>query len=391
MAPMTASPALRNFFHPVDPTEIADAAARGRRLFRKTERASEFARLLPWETLNSLITSEALTSGRIALARQGRMLPLEMAGAAVRSRTGDWISPEAVQTLCAQGMSLVLNDVERQVAAIAAMNAMVERYLRCDTITNAYVSFNRDSAFKAHFDPHNVLILQLQGRKRWWCHGQVQEHPLEARAFTDLSELPDVEWEGVLEPGDILFLPRGDIHHALVEDAHSLHLTVTLTPPMGADVLAWLRGRGMREELGRRYLPVNASADVARDYQASLRTLLVRLVDSLDIPTVLDEMDHARAPFRPFNLGKETSLRPEAKVQPALRRRVALPEAIGGEVRIALGGAMIRLSPDERDVLSALLEADLLTLGQLAEMFPDIDVVQSVGDLARKSLVFLGD
>lgn len=386
---MTSSPALRNLFHPVDPTEIAQAVAEDRRLFRKTDQAAAFARFLPWETLNSLINADGLTSGRVSMARQGRALPLEMAGLARRPKGGDWVAAEAIHNLCHQGLSLVLNGVDKQVRAIAAMNAMVERFLRCDTITNAYASFNRDSAFKPHLDPHNVLILQIHGRKRWWCYGQVAHFPVDAQVFPDAESLPPPEWEGVLEPGDILFVPRGDVHRAMVEDMNSLHLTVTMTPPTGADLFAWLSRQDSDRELGRRYLPIHGPAEALQGHREALAARFHGLVDALDIDGFLLEMDQARPPVRPFNLGLEQSLGPATEVQPALRRRLALPEARGADIRVVIGGATVTLSAAERDVLMVLLDADALTVEQLGTALPTLDVYEAVSGLARKALIFL--
>lgn len=385
---MTPSPALRNLFYPVSPAEIADAASEGRRLYRKTGRAGAFARLLPWQTLNTLVTSDALASGRVSMARQGRSLPLEMMGAAGRPKTADWIAPDAIQNLCHQGASLVLNGVERQTPAIAAMNAMIERYLRCETITNAYASFNLDGAFKAHFDPHDVLILQLHGRKRWWCFGQTDQFPLKSRAFAN-EDLPPPEWEGVLEPGDILFVPRGDVHRAQVEGPNSLHLTVTMTPPCGADVLGQLARRSLREPLGRRYLPVGADADLRREHQDDLKAMFHRLVDAFAIDDLLADLDRARAPASPFSLGLSQGLEPGTEVQPALRRRLDLPEANGADIRVEIGGAAVTLAAAERDVLAALLDADALTMEQLSAALPESDVYGAVAALARRAMVFL--
>ncbi|MES1975989.1 MAG: cupin domain-containing protein [Pseudomonadota bacterium] len=372
---MDTSAALRDFFHPIDPAEIAGSVADARRLFRMTDRASAFARLLPWTTLGTLITADALRKGYVTIARQGRSLPLEMVGASAGG-----LAPEAIQALCDQGASLVLNQVDKQVPAIAAMNAMVERYLRCDTHTNAYASFNRESAFKAHFDPHNVLILQLQGRKRWWCYGQKVRFPLKGQTFSTLEELPPAEWEGVLKPGDMLYVPRGDVHRAMVEGPHSLHLTVTMIPPTGADVMAWLGRKMQHEDIGRAYLPVLGDAEDRRAHQAELRAAFHRLVDTLDIGAFLADADRERTPCRPFSLGLSQAIGPDTVVQPALRRRVSLagPEAKHGAL------------PDgERAVLALLLAEDALTLRQLADTLPGFDTHAAVESLARKTLVFL--
>jgi len=372
---MDASAALRDFFHPIDPAEIAGAAADGRRLFGKTQGSQNFARLFPWATLTTLLTADALRKGQAIIARQGRPLPLEMV-----STANGGLAPDAIQSLCDQGASLVLNQVDRQVPAIAAMNAMVERYLRCSIHTNAYASFNRESAFKAHFDPHDVLILQIHGRKRWWCYGQKARFPLKGHSFSTLEELPPAEWEGVLEPGDILYVPRGDVHRAMVEGPHSLHLTVTINPPTGSDVMAWLGRTLQREDIGRQYLPVLRGAPDRHAYQEELRAAFHRLVDSFDIDAFLADADRERAPCRPLSLGLSPSIGPDTIVQPALRRQVPLSLA---EAR---HGA---LADPERAVLERLLAEDSLTMRQLADRLPEIDIHAAVETLARKALVFL--
>lgn len=377
---------MRQFLYPVDPHEIIRAADANVRIYRRTDRAEAFAQLLPWERLNTLITADALMSGRVSMARHGRTLPLEMAGGARGAKGGDWLAPEAIHHLCNQGLSLVLNNVERNVPEIAAMTAMVERHFHSDTITNAYASFNRDSAFKAHLDPHNVLILQLHGRKRWWCYGQLAASPTVAKAF-DAGALPAPEWEGVLEPGDVLFIPRGDVHQALVEDANSLHLTVTMTPPCGADILQHLSRAALRDEVARHYLPVNADEQHKRETE--LKALFHRLVESLDIAGFLNDSDRARPSMRPFNLGVCQELALSTQVQPALRRKIALRETEGGDVHVEIGGAVFMLSACERNVLAVLLEEDALTIGQLVTMLPSSNVNAAVENLARKALVFL--
>jgi hypothetical protein len=372
---MDASAALRDFFHPIDPVEIVDAIGGARRLFRTTDRAAAFARLLPWATLGTLITAHSLQKGHVTIARQGRPVPLEMVGA-----SSGGLAPEAIQALCDQGASLVLNNIDGQVPAIAAMNAMVERHLRCDTHTNAYASFNRESAFKPHFDGHDVLILQLHGRKRWWCYGQKIRFPLKGQTFSSPEELPPPEWEGVLEPGDILYIPRGDVHRAMVEGPNSLHLTVTMLPPTGADMLSWLGRKLLHQEIGRAYLPVLGDAADRAAHQAALRSAFHELVDTLDIDAFLADADRDRPPCRPFSLGLSQSIAPATRVQPALRRRVpiAAVEARSGP-----------LSAAERAVLELLLAEDALSAQQVADRLPGHDAHAAIGTLARRALVFL--
>ena len=386
---MMASRGLRNLFHPIDPGEILGAADENRLLFRHTDRSEMFARLLPWATLNTLILSEKLLSGSMGFWRQGRKVPWKMLGLSARKPDGDWPTADLVQSLCDQGMSIVLNNIGDDVPAIAAMNAMVERYLRCNTHTNAYASFKHDSAFGAHYDSHNVLVLQLHGSKRWWSHGQVASFPQEGKVFRSLEELPPAEWEGVLEPGDILFLPRGHVHRATANDTYSVHLAIGLTPPNGEDVLKWLARQALASERARQYIPAHAAPRALNQHCDDLRAMLHQMADKLDLADFLADADLARAPARPLNLGLSQALALATHVQPALRRRIALPPVHHGEARLCLGDMKVTLTVGERDVLAKLLDEDAMSLAELAEALPETDVKAAVASLARKSLIFL--
>lgn len=388
---MSSSAALRALFHPHEPEQFVEAARANKRLFLSTDRASVFADLLPWPSIAPLISIEGLIAGKIRAMRQGRDLPLEMLTAVSDSKGRRVLAPDVLQQLCHQGLSLILNSIDSRVPAIEAMNAMIERYLRCRTFTNAYISFRRDSAFKAHYDNHNVLILQIHGSKRWWCHGQVDRLPVRNRSFTRLDQLPSAEWEHVLEPGDMLFIPRGDVHHAQVEDENSVHLTVTMIPPNGEDVLKWLGRQSLKMELAREDIPPMATVEELSVRTHLYKEMLRDLIDGLDLAEFLKDADRERPPARPINFGIAPIAEPGVLVQPSLRRHVPLELAFPGELEIKMGDATVRLSQDERRVLFLLLERDSLTVAELAATFPGIDVPVQVAALARKSVVFLFD
>jgi hypothetical protein len=81
-----------------------------------------------------------------------------------------------------------------------------------------------------HFDDHDLLVVQLRGSKRWY----LTQRP---------SELPNV-WKGIpaddalhlgahtvvdLEPGCMLYLPRGTLH-TVDSDSASIHVAIGFTP-----------------------------------------------------------------------------------------------------------------------------------------------------------------
>ncbi|HEX3916266.1 MAG TPA: cupin domain-containing protein [Caulobacteraceae bacterium] len=368
---------------------LRQAALDHRRLHLKTDRAADFAALLPWPILDELVTLDAVMDGRLRASRRGLELPLNMMmeiGRGAR-RAGWTLSRQKLQALRHQGVSLVYNGVHDAVPGIGALNAMLERRLRCRVGTNAYVSFRRDSAFDIHWDDHNVLILQLHGRKRWFCYGQPYRFPVKLPGFRT-PEVGEPEWEGVLAPGDVLYVPRGDLHRAAVEGEESVHLTVGIVPPRGADVMAWLAARASAEEVVRRDLhPFDAAAALAERAEA-LKAALRQAVDSLDIEAFLADQDQARgAPMPVLNLGQDLDIADAAVLRPALRRR---PDLAGDPVN--LGGAAMKLGPLERRILQLLLDQDALTFAELVAALdpPHAEGArEAVARLSAQSLVII--
>lgn len=131
---------------------------------------------------------------------------------------------------------------------IHAMLSLLESEFGCQVGSNAYLTPLNSQGFAPHYDDVDVLILQLEGYKRWRVYAPFSKRetlPRESsRDYTEKEveemgngELMDI----VLGPGDVLYLPRGWVHQAetvrapsrlkskmkVVADGHSLHLTVS--------------------------------------------------------------------------------------------------------------------------------------------------------------------
>jgi Cupin superfamily protein len=382
---------LVEVLRPHDPAQLREAAIHNRRLHLHTATAEDLASLLPWTLFNDLITPERLLSGKVQATRQGMNIPIEMLADFKSGIHERILLTRKIQSLCDQGLSFVINSIDELVPQIAALSATMERFFRAPVHANCYASFTRDSAFKAHWDNQNVLILQVHGRKRWWCHGQPFRHPIHARQHPVPRDLGPAEFETVLEPGDALFIPRGDVHRAQVEGAHSLHLTVTIVPPRGEKLLRHLTRLVEQSELGRQDLPM--LADLARQdaWMADMKALLHESVERLDLQTVLQELDTARELLPVMSLGLQQGVGVTTRVRPAIKRRLALP-AMGGEgAELVIADQRWRLSGAELAVLALLLERDCLQVGELADksLLSLHEVTAAVEVLAKKSLVLL--
>lgn len=133
------------------------------------------------------------------------------------------------------GYTIIINRLQARWGPIATLCRRLEESLRHPVNVNLYFTPRHSQGFSPHFDDHDVFILQLAGEKRWLLYDfQSGALPL-AHADRPVSkdEIGQPR-EILLEPGDVLYIPRGHIHEALSTNGSSLHLTV------GINVFRWV-------------------------------------------------------------------------------------------------------------------------------------------------------
>ncbi|WP_439813823.1 JmjC domain-containing protein [Zavarzinia sp. CC-PAN008] len=298
------------------------------------------------------------------------------------------VLPDQLQRFCQEGLSIALFQLHDAVPALAALVAMLEQAMPARIQTNLYASFGRESAFRAHHDPHDVLVLHLHGRKRWFGHGYRPEVSAQPGLVPD-AHLAPAQWDVVLEPGDVLYIPRGQVHRAAVEGEASLHLTNSLLWPRGSDVLRWLAGGGMADVGFEADVPVYGdAADLAR-YESDLRDQLRRLADTVDLRAFLATFMPQRRLRLPLNLGLSSDLAPDCWVQPLLSAGLSLPTE--GGACVPFNGGEVTLDPQERAMMAALLCHGTRQVADLPDL-SGLDAgtaCETVARLARRSLVLL--
>ena len=97
-----------------------------------------------------------------------------------------------------------------------------------------------------------------------------------ARRRADYREAETPLWEGMLNDGDMLYIPRGWWHVATPLDEPTLHLTVGVNNPTGADLLSWFVDRLRASEDVRRDLPLFGRAEDQTALMDRLRELSFR-------------------------------------------------------------------------------------------------------------------
>jgi hypothetical protein len=165
----------------------------------------------------------------------------------------------------AGGATLVLNRLEGCSTSAQTLCHDVERYTGFPTTGNGYITFGGKGTFGQHWDVHDVFAVQLIGRKRWRVYEPTFAYPLSTHGSDQAQSRcpPTPVLDCVLEPGDLLYIPRGWWHQATPLDEPSFHLSVATFVPTILDYVLWSCSH---------YLP--QSAEVRRGLTGTADTLV---------------------------------------------------------------------------------------------------------------------
>jgi lysine-specific demethylase/histidyl-hydroxylase NO66 len=355
--------------------------------------AAGFEDLFSLEAADELLSRRGLRTPFIRIARDGRIVDSARytgsggVGAAVR----DQVSDDRVLALFLDGHTIVLQGLHRLWPPLIDLTGALSTELGHPVQVNAYITPSSSTGFSAHYDVHDVFVLQIAGEKQWRIHEPVHPDPLRNQPWTDRSgdvaeraaQPPCIDT--VLRPGDALYLPRGYLHEAEALGGVSVHLTIGVHPVTRYTLVEALTAIAADEPALRSSLAVGLDltdpADLEDELAATIDALVSRLrrVSPGEMAARLAgrTVDGNRpAPLGPLaqaaalsELSAATVLTARDHLRHALRvdgdelvlvladRSLRLPVSVEKAVRALLDGAPIRV----RD-LPGLDEADALVL-----------------------------
>lgn len=264
-----------------------------------------FADLFDWQEFVGILEARQvdLAYPRIRFVREGEVLgesestvavPHSLSGSPAR------LSAAKVNGLCANGTSIVLSGIRDYSPRLRAFAVQIEERLRCPVSVNAYYTPAGGRAFRVHYDPYDVFILQVLGEKRWRLYGLRTPSPLldDRASFRNAPEQPEEEL--TLREGEALYIPRGWWHAASTSaEAGSLHLTVGVRSHTYVDLLRRLLETLKDSDEARERLPlaVGEHGPVALDHGGILAALdeLLRQARAA-APGALEELEGAVEP-----------------------------------------------------------------------------------------------
>ncbi|WP_193752375.1 JmjC domain-containing protein [Cupriavidus sp. IDO] len=205
---------------------------------------TQLTKLFSWDTLNHLLSTHRLTNDRLRLSLENdHVTPNKQAFRSVRDAFGrptDFLSLSDLHRLLRAGATGVLEATNELASAIEALTQQISSRFDARSTANAYFSFGSTSGFGVHNDDHDVIVVQLDGRKTWNFFTTSNGLNKATVYELDTPTKKDVGETIILAPGDVLFIPKGTWHDVISIGEPSLHLTISIVYPTILDFSQWL-------------------------------------------------------------------------------------------------------------------------------------------------------
>jgi bifunctional lysine-specific demethylase and histidyl-hydroxylase NO66 len=342
----------------------------------------DFADLFSLEAADELLSRRGLRTPFLRVAKNGTVVgDNQFTGpAGVGAEIGDQVRDDKVAALFASGHTVVLQALHRTWPALVDFATQLSSDAGHPVQINAYITPTESQGFSAHYDVHDVFVLQVAGEKHWTVHEPVHVDPLRNQPWTDHSQAvaaaardkPPVIDE-VLRPGDSLYVPRGFLHSAKALGGVSAHLTVGLHTMTRYLLVQELAALAANEPELRTALPLGfepGDPDQVAQILGKVSAIFTEKIQSASADELAARLRHRTwsgnrpAPLPPLaHAAAIASLAPGTPVRLRVGLRFRLVP--GDPVQLQLPDRTISLPKETLEALTRLCSGDEIKTGEL--------------------------
>jgi bifunctional lysine-specific demethylase and histidyl-hydroxylase MINA len=357
----------------------------GRKPLHLKGRPDKFAEVMTWVKLGDLLSQATIWSqSSLLLVLDKKPIAAASYCASAPGRDGGQVmrpDPGKVQEYLRRGATLIANDVDHLNVGMTAFAHAMEQALGGKVQGNLYLSSRRRQGFAAHFDTHDVYAVHVEGTKTWHVYEGRAADPIAHLMFKSYGQEHHDKAKGELlmdvhmEPGDLLYLPRGQYHDAIADEGGAVHIAFGITYPIGLDIVTMLFERMMREPIFRANLPRLNGAGDDQALTERLRVFADSIATALAEPKMVEQV---KAMQRGFHYPRHAYKLPALLAESADERyRVR-----GGGIRMVQQGgrfglvregerAATEVPADVSAMVGWVLERQQFSRHELAQAFPD--------------------
>jgi hypothetical protein len=372
-------------------------------LTRSTELRQGFDDLFSLEAADEILSTRGLRTPFIRVAKDGAIVDSTRftGSGGVGATVGDQVVDNRIMELFASGHTVVLQALHRFWPPLVEFAGALSEDLGHPVQINAYITPAQSQGFSAHYDVHDVFVLQIAGSKRWVIHDPVHPDPLPNQPWTTYRR--EVESRATEEPradhllgkGDVLYLPRGFVHSAEALGGTSAHLTIGIHSRTRHDLVRSLLELAEGDPRLRRSLPLGIDlgdpAQLGPDLTETVAALAEKINEAApsDIAPIMARRsrgDTRPAPLSPLaqahalerlTLGTCVMLRS--------RQRVTIHDD-GESLLLEHPGGSLAFTPAHARALTSLLAGDPVQIAALPGL-DDEERLELVERLLRAGVV----
>ncbi len=332
-----------------------------------------FAPLLSLSMIETLLSSQALFFPSVQLVHQNK--PVLMSMYTDDSRC---IIPQRLIEHHHQGATIVVSQAHDKIPSLADFRRTTQAAFQLRCQTNVYLSAPGEQGFNAHYDSHDVFILQVAGSKTFNFYGGGIELPYAHDGF-EAARHPcgDLQQSILMEAGDTLYIPRGVMHDAVASDSSSLHITLGVYAVTMRDVMMEMvqqlaeQDESYRQSVPRSWLQQRSfSQPLIDDSLANSLTpvfteqRLRQAVSSIADVVAIDSAPDCSAMLSANSSGPESTLSLSSSVR--LKRSLLISvERSDSVLRCRTHGQVLEFSNSVAQAVEQLLDGKILTVSEL--------------------------
>lgn len=363
---------LARLIAPIEPEAFAAEYWERHPLILRRGDSSTYAWLLTLSDADAILNETALDASQLRIVADGQVTP--MAQVVAEQPGGTDQAAEALYDRYRKGGTLNLTFIHERWEPLGELCRSLSAELCARVHANAYLTPPQARGLKTHFDTHDVFVVQIHGTKHWRIYEPPVALPLPSHHYDPAEAAPgEPSREFDLEPGDLLYLPRGTLHDAAAQTGASLHITIGVSPVLWSDLVQEAIGEAFENDVRyREALPIGFALDSGSldSCRARLRQLLADLGQ-----VAVDEAITAAA--RRVSLNRAPSLRghlldlealPSVSPTTLLRPRPGLLWALSHDptgTRLEFHGKIVRFPARVHDELRFVTGRSVFTARDL--------------------------
>jgi hypothetical protein len=248
--------------------------------FQPSSGVHRFRGLLDWDALHALITNVKIPPNNLRVYMRMQQIP------PIFYSQNDKVNPAMLARLFEQGASLVVGHLPPHLPALETICQAIKLRVGETIWPGAIVSTGTGLAIELHYDSYDLIILQVEGTKRWRIYGSPVCNPVRGMLKPQPPSGEPI-FNEILQPGDFLFVPAGYWHQCETGPGRSLHLSIFFAPPTGWHAVPALTSELLADEIFRVPLTRLGDAEQLSAHEVMLKRRLIEKIERLSLTEFL--------------------------------------------------------------------------------------------------------